>query len=169
MQCQICNNNEATIHLTEISGGIRTEMHLCEFCAADQGIATSKSQISINDLLSGILASTPQSDDIDGLAEKALKCPRCGFTIDQLSKEPLLGCPYDYQLFEKYLLPLIEGSHDGKSGHCGKIPSKAPKDTHKQIELLTLKEQLRAAVSSEDYELAAKLRDKITNWEGSQK
>jgi protein arginine kinase activator len=169
MQCQICNNNEATIHLTEISGGIRTEMHLCEFCAADQGITTAKTQISVNDLLSGILASTPKSDDSDGLTEKTLKCPRCGFTIDQLTKEPLLGCPYDYQLFEKYLTPLIEGAHDGKSVHCGKVPSKAPKDTQKQIELFTLKEQLRMAVSSEDYEQAAKLRDKITNWEGTKK
>lgn len=169
MQCQICNNNEATIHLTEISGGIRTEMHLCEFCAADQGIAMTKSQISINDLLSGLLSSAPQSQDLDGLTDKTIKCPRCGFTIDQLTKEPLLGCPYDYQLFEKYLTPLIEGADDGKAIHCGKVPTKAPQDTQIQIELLTLKEQLRSAVSSEDYELAAKLRDKITDWESNRK
>jgi len=169
MQCQICNNNEATIHLTEISGGIRTEMHLCELCASQQGIAPAKNQISINDLLSGLLAAAPKSDDLDVLSEKTLKCPRCGFTIDQLQKEPLMGCPYDYQLFESLLLPLIEGAHDGKSVHCGKVPSKVPKDTQKQIELFTLKEQLRVAVSSEDYELAAKLRDKITNWESNKK
>jgi protein arginine kinase activator len=165
MQCQICNNNEATIHLTEISGGVRSEMHLCEYCAAQQGIAVTKSQIPINELLSGLLAAAPQSEEINDLAEKETKCPKCGFTLDQLRNEALMGCPYDYQLFEKTLLPLIENTHGGKSVHCGKVPSKAPKDTKKQIELLTLKEQLRQAVGSEDYELAAKLRDKIADWE----
>jgi protein arginine kinase activator len=165
MQCQICNNNEATIHLTEISGGVRSEMHLCEYCAAQQGIAVAKSQIPINELLSGLLAAAPQSEGADALTEKELKCPKCGFTLDQLRNDALMGCPYDYQLFEKSLLPLIENTHDGKSVHCGKVPSKAPKDTKKQIELLTLKEQLRQAVGSEDYELAAKLRDKIADWE----
>jgi len=61
MQCQICNDNEATIHLTEISGGDRKEMHICESCAAEQGIIV-KSQIPINELLSGLLASTPSED-----------------------------------------------------------------------------------------------------------
>ena len=52
MQCQICHKNGATIHLTEITGGQRTEMHICEQCAAEQGIAV-KSHIPINELLSG--------------------------------------------------------------------------------------------------------------------
>jgi protein arginine kinase activator len=165
MQCQICNNNEATIHLTEISGSVRTELHLCEYCAAQQGIAVAKSSIPINELLSGLLAAAPQSEESSGVSEKELTCPRCGFTLDQLRNEALMGCPYDYEVFEKFLMPLIENTHNGKSIHCGKVPSKAPKDTKKQIELLTLKEQLRLAVGSEDYELAAKLRDKIADWE----
>ena len=42
MQCQICNKNEATIHLPEITDGVRTEMHICERCAVEQGIAVEK-------------------------------------------------------------------------------------------------------------------------------
>ena len=34
MQCQICNKNDATIHLTEIADGVRTEMHICEQCGS---------------------------------------------------------------------------------------------------------------------------------------
>ena len=30
MQCEVCQSKEATIHLTEIADGVRTEMHLCE-------------------------------------------------------------------------------------------------------------------------------------------
>jgi protein-arginine kinase activator protein McsA len=40
-----------------------------------------------------------------------------------------------------------------------------PKDTQKQIKLTELRQQLDAAVRSEDYERAAKLRDEINQLE----
>jgi protein arginine kinase activator len=164
MQCQVCQKKEATIHLTEIIEGVRTEMHLCEHCAQEEGIAV-KSQLSINELLSGLLATQPSDDELFGDVEQKLSCPHCGFTLDQFTKEAVLGCPYDYEVFEKSLLPLIEKAHNGQTVHCGKVPSKMPKDTKKQIKLTALRQQLEVAVQSEDYELAAKLRDKISQLE----
>lgn len=160
MQCQICSKRAATIHLTEISDGVRTEMHICERCAAEQGIA-AQSQISINELLSNLLASQPSDDELFGPSEQDLSCPHCGFTIDRLRKEGTLGCPYDYEVFEKALLPLIEKAHDGGKNHCGKTPSKMPQSTKNLIERSSLQQQLESAVKSEDYELAAKLRDEM--------
>ena len=165
MQCQICDKNNATIHLTEITDGTRTEMHICEHCAAEQGIAV-KSQIPINELLSSLLAVQPEDDELSGPSESAPgKCPNCGFTLDQFRKEGLLGCPHDYEIFEKSLRPLIEKAHNGKTTHCGKLPSKTPQDTKKQIKILSLRQQLETAVQNEDYELATKLRDKINKSE----
>ncbi len=161
MQCQICKKNEATIHLTEITDGERTEMHICENCAIEQGV-TVKNHISINELLSSLLASQPSEDEMLDRSEKGLCCPLCGFTLDQFRKEAVLGCPYDYEVFEKSLAPLIEKAHNGKTTHCGKVPSKVPKDTKKQMELSNLRQRLDAAVRAEDYELAAELRDKIS-------
>lgn len=163
MHCQICQKNEATIHLTEINDGVRTEMHLCENCAQEEGIAV-KSHLPINELLANLLATQP-SDELFGGSEQEVACPHCGFTLDQFTKKAVLGCPYDYDVFEKSLLPLIERAHDGKTSHCGKLPSKASKETKKQVEIMTLQRQLEAAVKSEDYELAAKLRDKINQFE----
>ncbi|MHC4557352.1 MAG: UvrB/UvrC motif-containing protein [Planctomycetota bacterium] len=160
MQCQICHENDATIHLTEIVDGVRTEMHVCEHCAAEQDIAV-KSHIPINELLSSLLAVQPTDDELSGPSEQKLACSNCGFTLAQFRKEGVLGCPHDYEVFEKSLRPLIEKAHNGQTAHCGKIPSKTPKDTKKQMELLNLRQQLEAAVQSEDYELAAELRDKI--------
>jgi len=164
MQCQNCQENEATIHLTEITDGHRSEMHLCERCAQKEGIAV-KSQIPLNELLSNLLAAQPADDELFGDSEQGRSCPRCGFTLEQFRKETVLGCPYDYEVFGKALLPLIEKAHNGKSVHCGKVPSKIPADTKKQILLCTLREQLETAVKSEDYEEAAKLRDKINQVE----
>jgi protein arginine kinase activator len=164
MQCQVCQKKEATIHLTEITDGVRSEMHLCEQCAQEEGIAV-KSQLSINELLSGLLSTQPSADEMFGDAEQEVSCPHCGFTLSQFTKEALLGCPYDYEVFEKSLLPLIEKAHDGKTVHRGKVPSKMPQDTKKQIKLTALRQQLEAAVQSEDYEQAANLRDEITQLE----
>jgi protein arginine kinase activator len=164
MQCQICNKNEATIHLTEIVGGVRSEMHLCELCAQEQGIAI-KTTIPVNELLSNLLAVQPTDEELSGHPDKDLTCPHCGFTLEQFRKEALLGCPYDYEVFEKSLLPLIERAHNGGTTHCGKLPSRVPRDAKRQIELLNLRHQLETAVQGEDYEMAAKLRDKISQME----
>ena len=164
MQCQSCKQNMATIHLTEISEGLRSEMHVCEQCAIEQGIA-AKSQVSINELLSSLLAVQPSDEELFGPSEQKARCPRCGFTLDQFRQEGLLGCPYDYELFEQSLLPLIERAHNGKTSHCGKVPSKMPQQTKKQMKLANLRQQLDTAVRNEDYELAAKLRDEIKKFE----
>ena len=164
MRCQICKKNEATIHLTEIADGVRTEMHLCELCAHEQDVAV-KSQIPLNELLSNLLAAQPADEELLGDSDKKLSCPHCGTTLERFRREGVLGCPNDYEVFEKLLLPLIGKAHDGKTTHCGKIPSKIPTDTKKKVELATLRQQLEAAVQSEDYELAAKLRDKINQLE----
>jgi len=161
MQCQICNNRDATIHLTEIADGARSEMHICEQCAAEQGIAV-KSHIPINELLSSLLAAQPADDELSDPTEQEAACPICGFTLDQFRKEGVLGCPNDYDIFAKSLQPLIERAHCGKIAHCGKLPSRTSLDTKKQVRLLNLRRQLDAAVQNEDYELAAKLRDKIS-------
>jgi protein arginine kinase activator len=170
MQCQICKNNEATIHLTEISDGVRSELHLCEYCAAEQQIA-AKNQLPLNELLSSLLAAVPEDETISVSTEQGrLKCPACGFTLENLRNQDnsgLMGCPLDYEVFEKAMLPLIESVQNGKSYHCGKTPSSIPKRAKDQIELFNLKGQLEEAVRKEDYELAARLRDQIAQKEKS--
>lgn len=164
MQCQICNKRAAVIHLTEITDGMRTEMHLCEHCAQQQGIA-AKSHISINELLNGLLTVQPTEDELLGSSEREMACPHCGFTLHQFRKGGVLGCPHDYEVFEKSLLPLIEKAHNGRTNHCGKVPSRTPQDTKAEIERSNLRQQLQTAVQNEDYELAAKLRDQIDQLE----
>jgi protein arginine kinase activator len=121
--------------------------------------------MSINELLSHLLAVQPSDEEIFGPAEKELVCPTCGFTLDRLRKEGTLGCPADYEVFEKALLPLLERAHGGQTTHCGKVPTRLPTDTRKFVELSHLRRQLEEAVRDEDYERAALLRDQIKQLE----
>ena len=164
MLCQVCKQREATIHLTEITNGVRNEMHICQICAAEQGIAV-KSQMPINELLSNLLSSQPSESELIDPAEKKLSCPECGFELDDFGKKALMGCPGDYELFKKTLMPLITKAHDGNDCHCGKKPTKVPAEDKNRIKLTEMNKQLAEAVKTENYELAARLRDKITELE----
>lgn len=166
MQCENCKKNTATIHLTEIVDSRRAELHLCEPCAQKHGLAV-KAQMPLNELLTTLLAAQPQPEAAIDADSENLVCPYCGITLEKFLKNSILGCPHDYVVFEKSLLPIIERSHAGRTTHCGKVPSKASSDTKKQAELLALKKKLEAAVRSENYETAAELRDKINRLQKS--
>jgi protein arginine kinase activator len=163
MQCEVCQSKEATIHLTEIADGVRTEMHLCEQCAQEQGVG-SKGYIPLNELLSNLLSVGPKGEEPAQPGTRELVCPDCGCTIEKFQEKAVLGCPNDYEVFEKQLLPLIKKAHDGATCHCGKVPANAPTDSKKQLEIVQLKKQMDEAVRKEDYELAAKLRDKLAEY-----
>ena len=163
MQCEVCQNKEATIHLTEIADGVRTEMHLCEVCAQEQGVGT-KNYIPLNELLSNLLSVGPKGEEPAQPNARELVCPQCGYTLEKFQEKAVLGCPNDYEVFEKQLSPLIKKAHDGATCHCGKVPTKTPTDSKKQLEIAQLRRQLDEAVKKEDYELAAKLRDKLSEF-----
>lgn len=163
MLCQACKERTATIHLTEINNGQRAETHLCQECAHQQGLAI-KAQIPLNELLSTLLSVQPQATGGGGVSEAKLEdkvCPECGMTLKRFAKESLLGCGHDYKAFEEQLQPLIERSHNGKSWHCGKVPSHTSDEEKKDIVLRQLRRDLETAVKNEDYEAAARLRDRI--------
>ncbi len=163
MLCQICKKHSATIHLTEIQNGHREETHLCESCAQQQGLSI-KSQIPLNELLSTLLSAQGQSKNPardDEAAPGGIACPACGMTLKEFGKKSLLGCPADYDVFREHLEPLIEKSQAGHTRHCGKVPSRTPMPAKHQIELAQLQKDLDAAVRTEDYETAARLRDRI--------
>jgi protein arginine kinase activator len=168
MQCQSCQNNEATIHLTEITDGVRSELHLCESCAVEEGIAV-KHPIPLNELLSSLLASQPEDSELFSDPGESQSCPNCGFTLEKFRKEAVLGCPHDYDVFEKALMPLISKAHDGQTQHCGKFPSHMPSDIQTQRQLLDLGRKLEKAVKEENYEQAAQLRDQIKKLQDNSK
>jgi protein arginine kinase activator len=156
-KCQKCPN-PATLHITELLGqGQFEELHLCEQCASKYLYDGPKS----GGKSAG--ASAPESEE--GLFSQS-ECPTCGLKFTEFRNTGRLGCPHDYDVFREELVPLLENIH-GDTKHCGKSPRHHPLTKEIQTELMHLRNRLKQAVTQEDYEEAAKLRDRIKNLEES--
>jgi protein arginine kinase activator len=162
MKCDLCNR-AATVHLTEIRSGRKIEKHLCEQCATKIENMPLKSHTPINQLLTNFVLAH------SGAAEEAVaSCEACGMTWAEFRQKGLLGCPRDYDTFERDLAPLIQRAHDGAARHVGKSPARVTDGMALQrheAALARLRKDLTRAVEAEDYEKAAKLRDQIREME----
>lgn len=171
MLCDICGENSATVHLTEIIDDKMTELHLCEDCAQKKS-AQMESHFGLADLLAGL--ADLGSPFTKTKKEAKIKCSRCGLTYEDFKKVGRLGCGECYSAFREALLPLLKRIH-GSTQHYGKSPKKVVKaaKTAKALrprdELQDLKEKLQKAIQLEEFEEAAKIRDKIREMEKKKK
>jgi len=165
MLCDVCGKNSATVHLTEIIDEQMNELHLCEGCARDKSAAMEQ-QFGLSDLLAGMA-------DFEKVSSKeeetvTLKCPSCGLTYADFKKIGRLGCGECYNVFRKYLAPLLKRIH-GSNQHIGKNPVKTKRKVtvtkSVTVTLSELKDQLQKAIQQEAFEEAARLRDQIKEME----
>ncbi len=161
MKCQKCHN-PATLHITEVLGDEQfEELHLCEQCAnkylyEPQQKASGGSKSQVPEL----------SAEADEGPFNQHECPLCGIKFVEFRNTGRLGCPNDYHEFREELTPLLENIH-GETRHCGKTPRRQPQTRQTQSELIQLRNRLKLAIDKENYEEAARLRDRIRTLEGS--
>ena len=161
MQCCVCKEKPATVHLTQIVGEKMQKLDLCEDCAKAKGI-NDPTSFAMADLMLGLGASQ-ELDPTAGAAQ--IKCPRCGFSQADFKKSGRLGCPECYQTFAEGLSGLLKTMHKGVR-HTGKAPEALRKSRETGDRLKLLQKKLAKAVDAEDYELAAQLRDEIKGLSG---
>jgi len=158
--CDKCNH-PATVHEVEIVKGQKIEKHLCDDHAREEGIAVGADYKPINELLTNFVkmhsGSAPAHD---------LVCDNCGMGFSEFRENSLLGCPQCYIAFEAPLSPLLERAQDNGTHHIGKVPQRCGIGERRQEQLLRMRNRLAEAVKSEDFELAARLRDDISQFEG---
>lgn len=164
MICDICGKGEATVHLTEIVNEKMTKLHLCEGCAKEKG-AEMEEHFGLSDLMAGL---ADLGTNLEPEAMSAIKCPACGFTYQDFKKVGRLGCGDCYEAFKKQLDPLLKRIH-GANRHIGKVSLMAGKTIKKDRTLQEMKMQLEKAITSEEFETAAKIRDKIRALENKAK
>lgn len=157
--CQRCNQNKATVHITDTMPDKR-ERHLCEDCAEKEGVIIKQKFSSTSDILKQFIKQKAGMPGIDDLS-----CPQCGLTFREFQIKGTLGCPNDYQAFASLLNPLIQRAHEGATHHVGKSPDLGDDDTRRRAGLIRLRRELQEALTHENYELAAQVRDKIRDME----
>jgi protein arginine kinase activator len=154
VKCQYCSN-PATVHLTDIVDKQKKELHLCQSCAEQQQLLQHQ-ELNLPQIIQTLIGPHvgPQ-----------LTCPACGIKYMEFRAEGRLGCPHDYAVFSECLEPLLQRIHRANH-HVGKSPRR-PVSEGRQAEIRELRRQLRAAVDTEAYEEAARLRDLLRQKEAT--
>lgn len=169
MLCDKCKKNEAHIYYTEIINGEKSEQHLCEECAREytsfqMGTPILNQELTLGSLLSTILGNYGSAAQEKGNIQKELHCDNCGMTYSEFMKIGRFGCEKCYESFQSILDNSIR-SIQGADTHTGKKPKKYETRTEKiikelsDIDKLTIK--LQDAIEKEEFEEAARLRDRI--------
>lgn len=169
MTCEECGKRSATLHLTKIVNGEKTEYHICEACAKEKGdFMNGFNNFSIHNLLSGLLNFDPmnknniagQSSSQTAPQAKPQRCETCGLTYTQFSKSGRFGCSDCYQAFGTRLDPLFRRIH-GNTSHYGKVPERTGGQIKIRKELDQLKSSLQQFIATEEFEKAVEIRDRI--------
>lgn len=153
--CEVCKEREATVHLTQVVDGAIRKLHLCDECAGKSGIDVH-GPISINDILLGLGVVKKDA----ALAGSERSCPRCHMRRTDFKKTGRFGCAVCYEAFAEELPPLLKAMHRSEL-HAGKVPQAEATRHRASQELERLEGDLRKAISSEQFEEAARLRDRI--------
>ena len=154
MTCCNCKDKPATVHLTQITGEKMQKVDLCEECAKKKGV-NEPTAFALADLLCGLGASTEMEQ-----ASGETTCPQCGFTHADFKKAGRLGCAECYKTFSEGLETLLETMHKGTK-HVGKIPYSLQQSRELGERLKQLQKKLDKAITEEDFEQAAQVRDEI--------
>jgi protein arginine kinase activator len=159
MLCQDCGKKEATVHLAQVVNDEKVELHLCRECAEKRRFHTPFEGVPFP--LAEFLASMLDQSLIKKPSKVSdTKCPTCGMYFSDFSKTGRLGCGNCYATFRVQFNDLLRKIH-GSTQHRGKVPY-MPGDVMKPLrEERKLHEELKKAIDEEDFEKAARLRDRI--------
>jgi protein arginine kinase activator len=156
MMCEVCGERDSVVRVVEVKEGPSpTYVHLCEKCAAERGVETSTvASHPLGDLLHAVqqqLDSTPDAG----------RCTFCSATLKDFRASGRLGCARCYDTFEASLRDLLRRLH-GNHRHAGRRYQAPQPGLPARLTILgELREQLRRAIESEQFEQAAQLRDRI--------
>ena len=178
MKCSRCGINEASVHVLEVKGTEKSSYWLCTQCAAQMQGATPADDTDHGEqpehgggdpdlevgsgFLLGQLFELIQGTD----EEEALACPGCGLVLRQFRETNRLGCARCYEIFREQLRPLLE-RFQNRASHVGRWPGDGSQPASSRTESVRLRVALEEAVAREDFEEAARLRDRLRQVEAA--
>ncbi len=160
MLCTNCKKEQATFFYTQNINGKETSAALCPNCAKQSGISGTD---ILSPLFHPFTAAKAQRRD------SGKTCRLCGLTFADILSLGKVGCPDCYNTFREELRETIRSIH-GTAKHIGLTPERSTAITPEQGKEPSEEEMLRAALETaiheENYEEAARLRDRIKALKG---
>jgi len=153
MLCEECKQNQATVVIAVIAGEEITKRHLCSECTKkmEKSFTKGDMQSFLSSILS-LLSAKPKGP--------SRICSQCGLSYDDFQHTGKLGCANCYYDFAEELRPLLLQIH-GRNQHAGRLPGNQAPMSKLWQSVHILRERMEQAVSDENFEEAAKLRDEI--------
>jgi len=172
MKCDRCER-PAVVHELTVRNGVKSEVHLCEECARDLGIVVPANQ-PIEQILTQFVVGEGAAGPAGGPPAKTRsprprgrRCETCGMGLTEFRRTGILGCPDCYTAFGDALAGVIERAQAGGTSHVGKAPRRTGGSIDRQLLVRRLLTDLEAAVSAEQFERAAELRDRLRDLEAA--
>jgi len=172
MQCNYCDS-KATVFFTQIIDGVSKKTCLCEKCAMENGV-TDPEGFLLGDVDVSSLSEQASAAVDDEVPQEVVQaavgsdvgshlCSCCGFALDDLKKTGRLGCSECYQFFREEIKMNLGGMHKDTC-HVGRVPEGMLEVFQQRQQLEKLEQEMAEAIAAEDYEKAAALRDKMTQF-----
>lgn len=164
MKCQICNKNEAQIVFTQIVNNKKIVLHICTDCARTKGLSveikhTVGQETPPMSFLAGFTGGGKQEENVPDLV-----CDSCGMTYAEFKESGLFGCDSCHESFGVHVRQLLKQIH-GVAVHTENVTQNIKRSSSIRHQIKDLKTQLSDSVENENYELAAKIRDRISSLE----
>lgn len=163
MKCMECQERPATLHLTQVVNGQKTERHVCEICAQQKGYMTNQEDsYSLHDLITGLFGAEHFGiQQQQRMNKEEIKCNECQMSFQEFRQIGRFGCAKCYEAFKSKLDPIFRRVHSGSLEHQGKIPKRQGGKLHLEKELTVYRSELQELIHAEEFEEAAIVRDKI--------
>jgi len=153
-KCDQCDN-PSVVHEVVIRNGVTSEVHLCAEHARARGFEVPQAPVA------SLISKLVEQHGLVRRGKGAGTCPGCGLTILEFRQSGILGCPACYDAFQPDLGTLIARSQAGATHHVGRAPKRATGSVERGVRRARLMQELVAAVAAEQYERAARIRDRL--------
>lgn len=153
-KCDHCDK-PAVVHEVVIKNGVTTEVHLCSGHAEALGYEVPASPVT------ALLSKIVEQHGLARRAKGATTCAGCGLTVLEFRQNGNLGCPACYDAFQPDLGTLIARAQAGATHHVGRAPRCSTGGVERGLRRARLVQELEAAVAAEQYERAARIRDRL--------